>query len=259
VFTREIPRSRALRRTATLKSVGAAIGAITLAGGILCAGPATAADDHGPAAYAEGRFLSGLLGGSDLDHVIAFQSAEAENNGHQSSQETVDPLAVTVLDRSTIGPGTNAHVDPDDSVHAGNSTSGGAVSQYARAEANGTAVGASGTVGEGGAIGPDATQDGQRGPLVISLDGTIDDRFAEALHDLRLQIEVISAQAKGNPSQISGDYFIDGVTLRLKSPAVGDLTGSVESALAPVDSSLNALSGDKPGEWMPCSRVLALT
>src|SRR5690606_23778610 len=97
--------------------------------------------------YAEGRFLSGTLLGSDLDRLLAVAGAEAFNDGTQPTQTAKDPLAVTALDALTVGTGQSVQLSLGDVLQIG------AVAQYARAAQEGVSLAAAGAVSDDGGIG----------------------------------------------------------------------------------------------------------
>lgn len=225
---------------------GSAVRLFSLAGtGILVAGIAFAAPlsasaaEHNSSA-AEGQFLSGSVLGANLDGIVALQPAKASNDGTQSTQEKIDPLGASLLGSSPVDLSAAGKAIPRSVLNT--AISGGVLSQYARAEDTGEALGASGTIGADGAIGPNVA-DGSQGPLTLSFNSLLNDKFASVISDLRLETRAVAAQAKGNPDAVSGNYYIDGLTLKFTSPAVAGLASSVNSSLDPITAQLNALSG----------------
>jgi hypothetical protein len=251
VFNQRVRRTGSSVGTSPLRKSAAALGAIGLVGGLLFAGPAAnAATPH--ATWAQGRFLSGSLAGLDLAKFAELTPATARNNGAQNSQEVVDPLAVSVLGSNPIALGA-VRVSPDQVLDT--STTGGALSQYALAEKTGHAVGASGTVGKGGAIGPNASNPGSA--LTLSFDSLLGSGFSSALTDLKLQLEAVAAQATGNATTVTGDYYLDGLTLTFTSPALAKISDAVEKAVAAADAKLDDLTG-RDGELAVALRGLLL-
>jgi hypothetical protein len=243
VFNQRVRRTGSSVGTSTFIRSTAIIGAIGILGGLLMAAPvAASAATATHATWAQGRFLSGSLAGLDLAKIASLTPATARNNGAQAAQEVVDPLAVSRLGSAPINLGA-VRVSPDSVVDT--RTTGGALSQYARAEKTGTALGASGTVGKGGAIGPNASN--PNGALSLSFDSLIGSSFASVLADLKLEIRAIAAQAKGTLQSVSGDYYIDGLTLTFTSPALAGLSSTITKAVAAADSKLDSLTG-KNGE-----------
>lgn len=228
-------------RARTIK-VGDVLSAVVLAGSFLLAAPLAASADSranntGTGSYAEGQFLSGTIAGTDLAKLVALDSAEARNDGSSSVEQEKDPLSATALDAINITAPTGVQLNLGSIIDAG------ALSQYAQAKSNGSSLGASGAVSNSGAIGVGATGDGTGGSLSIDLDSLLNSRFSSVVSDLKLQIEALAAQAKGNTDVVSGSYSLAGLKLSLKSPALANLTEKVNSSLAPVNSSIAALGG----------------
>nr|WP_104096022.1 choice-of-anchor G family protein [Terrimesophilobacter mesophilus] len=209
-----------------------------MVGALLIAAPATAnaATDHG--SWAQGQFLSGSLAGMSLDSFASLTPATARNSGRQSTQEVVDPLSVSLLGSAPLTVGST-RVSPDAIVDT--ATKGGVLSQYAMAAPDGSALGASGTVGSGGAIGPNASH--PAGAMTLSLDRLLGDRYAAAVTDLALRLQAVAAQATGSPSTVAGDYYLDGLTLTFTSPAIAKVASLATAAASAADAKLDALGG----------------
>lgn len=249
MFNQHVRRTGSSVGTSTFIRSSAIVGAIGIVGGLLVAAPVAASATANTSAatttyatWAQGKFLSGSLAGLDLAKIAALTPATARNNGTQATQEVVDPLAVSLLGSTPINVGA-VRVSPDTVLNT--TSTGGALSQYARAEKAGTALGASGTVGSGGAIGPNASN--PTGALNLSLDSLIGSSFASALTDLTLQIRAVAAQAKGTLQSVNGDYYIDGLTLTFTSPALAGISSTVLNAVGAADAKLDSLAG-KDGE-----------
>jgi hypothetical protein len=240
VFTQHIPRTGnpVGKSHSVFTRVGAGIGTIALAAGVsLMAAPAASADTVAHS-YAEGQFLSGTIAGTDLANVAALESAWASNNGSEGTKTSKDPLNAEVLQTINVQSPNGVQLDLGSYVDAG------AVNQYARANADGSSMAASGAIGDDGAIGAGAVGTGPAGDLSVDLDSLLNPSFASAISDLRLSLEAVSAQATADLSNASGDYTIAGATLSLTSPAISGLTAKVTQALASVDSNLLALGSD---------------
>jgi hypothetical protein len=238
VFTQHIPRTGnpVGKSHSVFTRVGAGIGTIALAAGfVLVSAPAANADEVATS-YAQGQFLSGTLLGSDLANVVELGPAEARNNGTQPLQTSDDPLEASVLQTVNIDAPNGIQTDLGDFVDAG------AVNQYAEADKNGVSLGASGAIGDDGAIGAGGTQSGAAGDLGLDLNSLIDGDMASTLTNLSLTLKAAAAQATGSLNTASGDYTLDGAILSFTSPAIADLGGKVDSALGVVDSQLAELS-----------------
>jgi hypothetical protein len=200
--------------------------------------PVSANAAEATSSYAEGQFLSGTLLGSDLANIVSLASAEARNDGTQPKQTSDDPLSASVLQTVDIEAPNGIQADLGDFVDAG------AINQYAEADKNGVSLGASGAIGSDGAIGVGATSTGAAGDVDIDLDSTLGGSYDSVLSDLKLSLKAVAAQAVGNLDTASGDYRLEGAVLTFTSPAIGDLTGKVNTALGSVDSELAELSTD---------------
>ncbi|CAN5379288.1 hypothetical protein BH11ACT5_BH11ACT5_16830 [soil metagenome] len=238
MFTQHIPRTGnpVGKSHSVFTRVGAGIGTIALAAGfVLVSAPAANAAEVATS-YAQGQFLSGTLLGSDLANVVELGPAEARNNGTQPLQTSDDPLDASVIQTVNIDSPDGIQADLGDFLNAG------AVNQYAQADKNGVSLGASGAIGDDGAIGVGATQSGAAGDLTLDLNSLIDGGIDPLLTDLTLTLKAAAAQATGNLNTASGDYTLDGAVLSLTSPAIADLGGKVDTALGVVDSQIAELS-----------------
>lgn len=224
---------------------GAFATAVVLGAGIGLAGPATAnaAETERAGSYARGQFLSGSLAGINLDRIAKLNAAQARNNGSQSSQVAVDPLSLTVLNAVNVS-ARHIRVDPEAIADVGEKTDGGVLSQYAKANNDGSALAASGAIGGGGAIGPNASNPG--GSLTLDIDSLLNSRFDAVIKDVALEVQAIAAQAKGTPSgAVSGTYSIEGLKLTFTSPVLGRLDSIIDDSLDPIDARIAVLSGSK--------------
>ena len=239
MFTPTRPRhSRATLPTAHRgRKIGAAITAVAFGCSALALAPVAAqaapADTTVTGSYAEGNFLSGVVAGVDLDKLVALQSAVARNAGDTDVKTSADPLSVKVLDSIALGSPTGVKLDLGDIVDAG------ALHQYAEARKTGAALGASGAVGNDGAI----AVKGQGGDLTLNLDRLVNAHFANVISALNLQVEAIAAQAKGDTQSVAGKYTLEGLKLNFTSPALANVGGKVGSSLSQVTAAVDALGG----------------
>jgi hypothetical protein len=241
VFTRHIPRAGSPVGTSTTRfGTRAAASAAALALGLgLALVPVSANADTAAASYAEGQFLSGTLAGMDLANAVSLDPAVARNDGTQPKQTSDDPLNATLLQTVDVQQDNGIQTDLGEYVDAG------ALNQYAEADKNGVSLGASGAVGDDGAIGAGPTQSGAAGDVDVDLNNALDDSYDNVLNNLSLSLDGVAAQAQGNLDTAVGDYRLEGATLTFTSPAIGDLTSKVNTALDSVDSELAAL--EAPG------------
>lgn len=226
------------------------LGATVLVGGFLlvAAPPAQAADST--VAYAQGQFLSGSLAGVELDAVASLAPAEASNDGSTPLVTSKDPLSATALRTVTVEAEGSIQTD------LGSVLDAGAINQYAEAASDGYSMGASGAIGDDGAIGVGSVGSGAAGDLTLDLTSAISGQYASLLADLRLSLDAVSAQAVAELSEASGDYRIAGATLNFTSPAIANLGSKVTSALNVVDAQLLELGADNGVLGLAVSDVL---
>jgi hypothetical protein len=244
VFTTAHPRvatplgGTATRETigGTAKRIGATVTALALGGAFALAAPFSASAAEVPESYAEGQFLSGTLLGMDLDRVAALESAEAWNNGTQSTQTEKDPLDAEVIQTIEVAA-------PSPQIDLGDVLQIGPVAQYAQARSDGSSNGASGAVADDGAIGVGENQSSPPANATFDLEALLGPEFASTLVDLKLELEAIAASAEGNLDAASGDYALAGAKLTFTSPAIADLTPKVDTALQEVVDAINQLIG----------------
>lgn len=234
----------------TIRRIGGMLGTAALAAGLALVPIAPAGAAEATTSYASGQFLSGSLAGSDLGGVVALQPAEASNNGSQPLQTSKDPLSASVLQTVTVDAPDGVQTDLGDIVDAG------AVNQYAEADRGGVSMGASGAIGDDGAVGAGTVGTGAAGDLDVDLDTLLDGRYDSILTDLRLSLDAVAAQARAQLSVASGDYRIAGATLTFTSPAIADLGGKVARSLDVVDADLANLSSDNGAIGLAVDRVL---
>jgi hypothetical protein len=219
------------------RKLGAAITAVAFGCSALALTPVAAqaapADTTVTGSYAEGNFLSGVVAGVNLDKLVALQSAVARNAGDTDVRTSADPLSVKVLDAIALGSPTGVNLDLGDIVDAG------ALHQYAEARKTGASLGASGAVGNDGAI----SVKGQGGDLTLNLDRLINAHFASVISRLNLQVDAIAAQAKGDTQSVAGKYTLEGLKLNFTSPALANVGSKVGSSLDQVTSTVDGLGG----------------
>lgn len=236
MFTQHIPRTgKPVGKLFT--RAGAVLGVIALGAGLSLV-PVSANADEATASYAKGQFLSGTILGTDLANVLSLGSVEARNNGTQDKQTSKDPLDASVIQTVNLENPSGVQLGLGDFLDAG------AINQYAEADKGGAALGASGAVGDDGAIGVGNVGSGPAGDLTLDLNKLLGSQFTSVLTDLKLSLEAVAAQAVGTKTSASGDYTLAGATLTLNSPAIADLTTKVNSALDQVNQSLVQLTGN---------------
>lgn len=222
--------------------VVASLTALALGGAFALAAPLAAAADESSSkndavAYARAQFLGGSLLGIDLDAIAKVNGVEAANNGSQPTQVDKDPLSAEVLQAITV------ESKPAPQIDLGGVLQFGPVSQYARAQSNGSSYAATGAISDDGAVGVGGDTSTPPSNATLDLEELLGTQFAKALADLRLEFGGITARAQANGTTASGDYQIADAFLVFQSPAIAKLTPKVNSALAQVEDALAQLVG----------------
>jgi hypothetical protein len=199
--------ARTIRRCTAFLATGLAVGiAVAMLPGVgATASPA-------PVSQATGRFLSGSIGGTDLDNVIAVHGESAVNTGgapvtHQHS------LSASLLSQQLVNL-------PDGlQFPAGGVLELGGANQYANANPDGSANGASGAVTNSGAIGLGGGA--SQSDATLDLAGASD--LASLFGDVKATVGALAAtahQADGKDGAQSGSYELGSLDLELTSPAL---------------------------------------
>lgn len=224
--------------------------AFTTAGALAVFGGGSAAfAAPGDDSAATGTFLGGsILDLIDLDDIASLEGAEAANDG--VPDETVTDY--NTLDLSVLG-GVVTVTSPTGVQIPIDLASLGVLGQYASAAPDGSSVGASGLVGEGGAIGTgvDPLPGQAPGPLTLDLTqavaslgttGAVAAPLVDDLADVGLTVEAVSASAsQAAPAAPVGDYEIAGATLTLQSDTIAGLSDAVDAALPPLQATVDGL------------------
>lgn len=215
--------------------LGAALLAAALAAPLPLLGASAAAAAPGDVvASAEGRIIVGHVLGTDVAALVDLGGARATNDGSEPTQTVTSPLDAEVL--GTV----DVERDPAPQVDLGDVVEFGPVAQYARAAADGSALGASGAVADDGAIGLGGGSDAPPTDATLHLGGLLGPQFASALADLRLRFGAIAAQARTDGAAAQGDYRLAEAVLEFDSPALAGLDGKVTEALGALDDGLLA-------------------
>jgi hypothetical protein len=231
--------SQRLAKWEHVEGIAALVVATSLAfsSGVI-AGNAAAGDES----HATGTFLSGnLLDSLTPEQLLLLGTAAANNDGTQATQTVKSDLDATILNALILDipgglqiPVTLADV--------------GALASFARAEANGSSLGASGLVTNDGAIGVGAVgPGGVPSPMTLDLTDILGAGFTSEIANLQLELQSISASAEsvaaGTPV---GDYEIIGTKLYLTSPTIdgiSDLLTGPTGPTADLSAAVNALTG----------------
>jgi hypothetical protein len=237
--------ARTLRRCTAILATGLVAGtAIAMMPG----GGANASPT--PVSQAAGRFLSGAIGGSDLDNLIAVKGESAMNTGgpsvtHQHS------LSASLLNHQLLNL-------PDGlQLPGGGVLELGAVDQYARANPDGSAHGASGAVTNSGAV-------GLGGGSAPQSDATLDlagaSGLASLLGDVKASVGALAAtadQKSGKNGAQSGDYELASLELQLTSPALASAIKLLSGGSSQVPG-LSDLISTLAGAGLPVSALEAV-
>lgn len=207
-----------------------------------------------------GRLLSAEVLGGELDPIVALDGVEVSNTADAdptvseptpasapavqigASNAWSSAISATVLDSITAGVLVNLFDAPDL----------GAYTQYGRAEAYGTSVGASGvlTSSPGGGISVGEPNEGTPGIGSIRLTELIDELLpglgadAANLADLALTVGAVASSTQvdacdpmwdGLDPIVTRDYRIADLGLSLTSPLVGAIVTRISELLAAID------------------------
>jgi hypothetical protein len=178
--------------------------------------------------YSAGRFLSGSIGGTNLDALAQVRGVAATNPGNAGANK--NPLDLTVLSALPINLPGGLKLDLAKFLSA--SGAAGAVNQYAAAPSTGKAVGASGLVNDSGAVlapsggvPTDALVTLKSGPLA-----GINDNLAR----VDLGLGAVSSNTTVDNGTATQNYKIAGLNLQLGVPLLGKLVGDLSTAIAPL-------------------------
>jgi hypothetical protein len=186
---------------------------------------------------AEGSMLNGTVLGASLDNIAGLAPAYQANTSNPG--EDVNPLGATALDNLTVtnGPGGTNLFGGQGIINVG------AVGQYAKDEADGTATASSGAIGSDGAIvtgtaGDTSNASVDADSLLSSVPGA-----TGLISELRVELGALSAEAsKTAAGTLTHDYQIAGGRVVLTSPAIQTLTADLTTTLGTLSNSINALA-----------------
>jgi hypothetical protein len=203
-----------------------------------------------PVSQAAGRFLSGEIGGSDLDNLVAVKGESAVNAGgasvtHQHS------LSASLLSQQLLNL-------PDGlQLPGGGVLTLGAANQYAQANPDGSAHGASGAVTNSGAV-------GLGGGGAPQSDATLDlasaSGLAELLGDVKASVGALAAtadQKAGKNGAQSGHYELASLKLQLTSPALANAIKTLSGGSAQIPG-LSDLISTLAGAGLPVNALEAV-
>ncbi len=253
VGTRDHSTDRpARRRTATRAAAGTTAALLTI--GLGLAGTPAASAATGDESRAAGRFVSGSIGGQDLDNVAAVKGVQAVNKGSKTPVTATNNLDVTVLNAIPIKVPGGITVPLGDVVRLG------AVNQYAQAADAGVSRAAAGAVSDAGVV---DTTGGTTFPAdaTVSLTPLLQAPLTSVVDDVSLQLQAITGVAALDAAKdkapstkcadLSGpdncrDYQIAGGRLVMSAPALKALVSALTGAngvTSQLDGAVNALTG----------------
>jgi hypothetical protein len=177
--------------------------------------------------YSAGRFLSGSIGGTNLDTLAQVRGVTAANPGNPGAN--TNPLDLTLLTAIPINVPGGLDVNVADFLSPDNG-SAGVVNQYAGASGTGTATGASGAVGNTGAV--LAPGNGQfPAEAKISLAGGALSGINNNLAGVDLTLGALSSVTRVDGGTPSRKYQIGDLTLTADVPLLKTLVAGVDDAI----------------------------
>ncbi|MGN6130302.1 MAG: choice-of-anchor G family protein, partial [Nocardioidaceae bacterium] len=242
----------ARRRTATRAAAGTTAALLTI--GLGLAGTPAANAATGDESRAAARFVSGSLGGQDLDTVAAVKGVEAVNKGSKTPVTATNDLDVTVLDTIPVKVPGGITVPLGDVVRLG------AVNQYAQAADAGVSRAAAGAVSDAGVV---DTTGGTAFPAdaTVSLKPLLQAPLTSVVDDVSLQLQAITGVAALDAAKDKApattctdlsaptncrDYQVAGGRLAMSAPALKSLVAALTGAngvVGKLDGTVNALTG----------------
>lgn len=203
--------------------------------------PAAVAD--APVSQATGRFLSGQIGPATLDSVVAIKGASAVNTGGGAMTEQ-HPLSASLLGQPLLNLPNGVQLP------GGGVLTLGTVNQYAQADPDGSAHGASGAVTDSGAIGFGNGGAPQSNATLVLGDVPavpgVSTGGIPSIGKLTASIGALAAtagQAKGSSGAQTGHYELAGLTLTVGSPLLADVMKQLADRLAGLLGQLSGTSG----------------
>ena len=190
-----------------------------------------------PVSQSEGRFLGGTVLGSDLATLLSVASAQAASAGVPA--EMLNPLTIAALNALDIPLG------PVNLLGTNGVLTLGAVAQYARAEADGSSVAATGAVTDSGAIGVGGAGGVPAADASLTLTDLIPGGIAGVLGGLTLDVGALAAratQAAGAGGAQVGSYSIADLGLDLTSPVIAQLFTTLRATLAGLQPTVDGIA-----------------
>jgi len=212
------------------------VASLVLTGGVTAPDASAAA----PVSQATGRFLSGQIGTTSLDTLVALNGESAVNTGGATVTKQ-HSLSASLLGQQLLNLPNGIQLPGGDVLTLG------AVNQYAQADPNGSAQGASGAITNSGAIGFGNGGAPQSDATLVLGDLSaipgINVAGVPSIGKITASIGALAAsaqQAKGSHGAQTGDYELAGLKLDVSSPL---LANSIKQVTGQLDALLGRLSG----------------
>jgi len=196
-----------------------------------------------PVSQATGRFLSGQLGTTSLDTLVALNGESAVNTGGATVTKQ-HSLSASLLGQQLLNLPNGVQLPGGDVLTLG------AVNQYAQANPNGSAQGASGAITNSGAIGFGNGGAPQSDATLVLGDLSaipgINVAGVPSIGKITASIGALAAtagQAKGSHGTQTGDYELAGLKLDVSSPLLANSIRLVTSQLTSLLTQLKSSSG----------------
>jgi hypothetical protein len=178
--------------------------------------------------YSAGRFLTGSIGGTNLDALAQLRGVNATNPGNPGANK--NPLDLTVLSALPINIPGGLNLNLANFLSP--SGNAGAIAQYAAAPSTNQATGASGLVNDQGAVLAPNSSTPPANARVTLLNGPLG--AANNLADVNLLVGALSSSTTAKSGSPSRDYQIAGLGLDLRVPVLGTLIGGLTTAGNPL-------------------------
>ncbi|MET0467612.1 MAG: choice-of-anchor G family protein [Aeromicrobium sp.] len=177
--------------------------------------------------YSTGRFLTGSIGGTNLDNLAQVRGVTAANPGNPGAN--TNPLDVTLLTAIPVTVPGGLDLNVADFLSPSNG-SAGVVNQYAAASGTGTATGASGAVNNTGAV--LAPGNGQfPAEAKISLAGGPLASVNNNLARVDLLLGALSSVTRVDAGTPARKYQIGDLSLDVEVPLLKTLVGSLGDSI----------------------------
>lgn len=255
-----VPHGAALSaRSRTGRLLAGAVAATVVAGGLTLvdstsavAATAAAPSTSKPLAQSVGNFLDATLGGNTLDSIAKLKYATARAPGAQSVQNPLDATVLNAIDLPLTG-----------ALQLGAGQKAlqlGAVNQIAKANVDGSSLGASGAVSNSGGVSIGGDNNAYPANAMINLSAAAlssnspipvpGGGSASALGGVTANIGAVAATAstpKGVDKGSSTSYQIASLNLKIGSPLLGrvlsNVLAAVTNGLSTVVTSLTSAIG----------------